>query len=448
MPTWPISRRTVLRGLGATLALPWLEAIEPVKPGGKPPVRLGFFYVPNGVVMANWKPTTTGSGFDLPPILKPLAAVRSQVLVLSNLNSNPCKHNVASHEPTGGAFLIGAKCKPSEVPEVAGPSIDQVAAAKIGEQTPIDALALGIEPGHRGDHGFSGTYLSHLSWRNSTTPVALETNPKDLYQRLFRGRAPQPANWTGGAAAKPGQPSSDTMEASVLDLVRDDAKALRVRLGSADRGKLEEYLEGLRGVERRLAATEGKTVAVAGRELVEPTFPAGKGIPKVYADHVDLMLDILVLAFQSDSTRVASFMFGMEKSGRAYPEIGAPGSHHSTSHHLNKPENLDQLTRINTHHITLFARFLDRLKKVPEGDGTLLDHALILYGSGISDGNKHNHDNLPILLAGGAGKTLSGGRHLACPDKTPLCNLFLEMLARAGLPIEQFGDSTGRLSLA
>jgi hypothetical protein len=442
-----LSRRAFLRGVGVSLALPLLDAGDPAAPASGPtqaPVRLGFFYVPNGVVMANWKPKATGTEFDFPEILRPLQPLKQRVTVLSDLAADHCIGEIASHEPAGGAFLVGAKCKRSEEPEVGGISVDQLAARHLGEQTPVDALTLGIEPGFRGDHGYSGTYLSHMSWRSTTSPAPLEINPKELFNRLFHGQLPRSPGLDRDA-----RPPADSVEGSILDLVRDDARDLRHHLGSSDRDKMEEYLEGVRGIERRIAGidpgTSGTPEPLDAR-IREPVFPEGKGIPKVYADHVNLLLDILVMAFQTDTTRVASFMFGMEKSGRSYPEIGAPGSHHSTSHHDNKPENLAELTKINTHHLGLFARMLRRMGEIREGDRTLLDNVVFLYGCGISDGNKHNHDDLPILLAGGGGGTLTGGRHIAFGKKTPICNVYLDMLARAGLPVEKFGDSTGRLT--
>jgi hypothetical protein len=447
-----LSRRTLLRGAGAAVALPWLEAMTPSaaaagSAAARPPTRLGFFYVPNGVVIENWRPAKAGPLDEWTPILKPLAPFRDRTLVISDLNADHCIGKGAGHEPATGGFLTGIRCKHSEEPEVGGPSIDQVVARQIGIDTPVDSLALGIDPGHRGDHGYSGTYMSHMSWRSPSTPAALELNPKNLYERLFRGRAPRRPDWNAPeAAATVGK--NDSVEAGVLDAVREDARALQSKLGFADRRKLEEYLDGLRSVERRIegASRDSHSHHQEGFKdegLHRVIVPDGKGIPSVYADHVALMLDILTLAFQTDTTRVASFLFSYEKSGRAYPEIGAPGTHHSTSHHLGKPENLDKLTRINTHHMSLFAKLLERLGRIPEADGTLLDHVVFLYGGGISDGNKHNHDNLPIVVVGG----IKGGRHVAFGKKTPLCSLFLDMAARAGVQMERFGDSRGPLGL-
>ena len=458
-----LSRRSLLRGTGVGLALPWLDAMTmstfASREAGKPPMRMAFFYVPNGVNMDCWRPSETGPLDELPETLKPLEAVKKHILVLSDLAADHCDGEIAAHEPAGGGYLVGKKCKHSEEPEVGGASIDQIVAREIGHETPIDSLALGIDPGHRGDHGYSGTYMSHISWRNKTTPSALELNPKQLYERLFHGKAPKRPDWTEKQAGVDQNIPSDSVEASVLDLVREDTKALQRKLGFNDRHKLDQYLEGLRGIEKRveLASCDGYShhqdafsndpLADADEnEVSELIIPNGKGIPSEYASHVNLMLDILTLAFQTDSTRVATFMFSYEKSGRAYPEIKAKGSHHSTSHHKKQAENLDQLTRINTHHMELFSRMLQRMSEIPEGEGTLLDNVLICYGAGLSDGNKHNNDNLPLVLAGGGGGTIHGGRHLTYAEKTPICNLYLEMVSRMGMSMDSFGDSNGRLS--
>ncbi len=458
-----LSRRTLLRGTGVALALPWLESLSAdsalaAATTGGPPVRLGFFYVPNGVNMDDWRPAAAGPLSELPKTLQPLKPVLDQVTVVSNLAAEHCTGKGAGHEPAGGGFLTGLKCKHSEEPEVGGASIDQVAARQIGVQTPVDSLALGIDPGHRGDHGYSGTYLSHISWRSKTTPAALELNPKHTFQRLFRDGQPKPANWQ---QSQPDEPHEPTIETSVLDLVREDARDLQRRLGFSDRRKLEEYLEGLRSVERRVdaAGRDGyshhqdafNNLPQPGddySDLAEVIIPDGRGIPELYGDHVNLMLDIMTLAFQTDTTRVATFLFSYEKSGRAYPQVDAPGSHHSTSHHRKEQKNLDELTNINRHHVELFARMLVRMSKIREGERSLLDNTILLYGSGISDGNRHNHDDLPVLVAGGGGGTVHGGRHLKLDNKTPICNVYLDMLARAGVSLPSFGDSTGRLELS
>jgi len=448
---WMINRRSFLRGAGAAVALPWLEALAPaMSTTARPPLRLAYFYAPNGIVLDNWRPKAAGALGELLPILKGLEPVKKNILILSDLAADHCQSPVAGHEPSGGGFLVGAKCKHSEEPEVGGISVDQLAAQNVGLKTPVDSIAMGIDPGMRGDHGYSGTYLSNISWRSPNTPAALELNPKQLYERLFRGRPPRRPDWDARGEDKPAA-KSDSIEGSVLDLVREDARSLQSKLGFSDRRKLEEYFEGLRSVERRIegASKDGHTHHQEGfkDDLPRLDLPDGRGIPSTYAEHVTLMLDILTLAFQSDTTRVASFLFSCEKSGRAYPEIGSPGSHHGTSHHQNKAENLAKLTLINAHHMSLFGKMLERMSAIDEGGSTLLDNVMICYGSGISDSNKHNHDNLPILVAGGGGGAVRGGRHIVYGKKTPVCNLYLEMLARVGVDVPKFGDSTGRLDL-
>lgn len=455
-----ISRRRLLQGSGIALGLPWLEAMTPLKAavaasGSSVPMRLGFFYVPNGVNMDQWRIEDKGRIEKWSPILQPLEAVGDRVTLITGLRADHCKQPTAGHEPTGGGFLVGDLCKHSENPEVANTSIDQIVAKETGLETPIDSLALGIDPGHRGDHGFSGTYLSHISWRSSRTPVPLEINPRELFDRLYGGRVPQ----------RRGERTIDngpqTARGSILDYVMEDAASLQRQVGYEDRQRLDEYTSSVRAVERRIQLSEASPethhdaafdddpeLAAAYRDIEHRMIDDGRGIPELYADHVNLLLDILVLAFQADTTRVASFMFSMEKSGRSYKELGISGSHHSRSHHQKEQENLDALTAINRHHAELFSRFLQRLAATPEGDGNLLDHSLIMYGSGISDGNRHNHDDLPILVAGGGGQNLPGRRHLHLGGDRPLCDLYLTMARSAGLQMERFGDSNTPLDLS
>lgn len=458
--TFAISRRRLLQGSGIALGLPLLEAMVPTKAAAAastPPVptRLGFFYVPNGVNMDQWRVEETGRIEKWSTILQPLESVGDRVTLITGLRADHCKQPGAGHEPTGGGFLVGDLCKHSENPEVANTSIDQIVAKETGLETPIDSLALGIDPGHRGDHGFSGTYLSHISWRSSRTPVPLEINPRELFDRLYGGRVPQRRNQATALDR------SQSPRGSILDYVMEDAASLQRQVGYEDRQRLDEYTSSVRAVERRIQLSEASPethhdgafdddpeIAAAYEDLQRRMVDDGRGIPELYADHVNLLLDILVLAFQADTTRVASFMFSMEKSGRSYKELGISGSHHSRSHHLKEKENLDALTAINRHHAELFSRFLQRLAATPEGDGNLLDHSLIMYGSGISDGNRHNHDDLPILVAGRGGRSLPGGRHLRLGDDRPLCDLYLTMAQSAGLEMSHFGDSQNALDLS
>ncbi len=452
----------MLRGLGTAIALPSLNVMAgKAATSSEPPTRVAFFYVPNGVRMDDWRPAKSGKLSTLPKILKPLEGVKDHVTVISNLAADHCNGKGAAHEPAGGGFLVGKKCKHSEAPEVGGISVDQLIAREVGVRTTVESLALGIDPSHRGDHGYSGTYLSHMSWRSRTTPAPLEVNPRLVFDRLFGGASPT-RRATGNASETLRLPA-DSLQRSVLDLVREDTRDLQRQLGFDDRRKLEQYLEGLRAVERRIASANDSNRThhseAFGDELddhcpdgfsklIKVSVPDGRGIPESYPDHVELLTDLMVLAFQTDATRVASFMFSQEKSGRQYREIGIKGAHHSISHHESRQEKLDQLTQINAHHMRLFARMLEKMDEVKEGERSLLENSMILYGSGISDGNQHNHDDLPVLVAGGAGGVLSGNRHMKLKDKTPICNLYVDMLQRAGVDREEFGDSTGRLDLS
>ena len=465
MPKTVLSRRQMLRGSSVLLGLPLLEAMMATSTNGTVaataaniPTRVGFFYVPNGVNMHDWRIAEAGKLKTLSPILQPLEPVRNRLTVVSNLEAEHCTGRGAGHEPAGGGFLVGQRCKHSEAPEVGGISIDQAIARHSGLQTPVDSLTMGIDPGHAGDHGYSGTYLSHISWRGKQTPAPLEINPQQLFQRLYQGKSPQ-RNLRGNDSNQPADLEKNP-KASVIDFILEDARSLQSQLGYSDRQRLEDYIDGVRGVEKRVqAATRDSHSHHEGSFDSDPELDGvyrtiaghmpkdSRGIPSSYTEHVSLMLDIMALAFQADTTRVASFMFSYEKSGRAYKEIDISGAHHSLSHHGNEEKNLSQLTKINTLHIDLFSKLLQRLDQIPEGNGTVLDNCLFLYGSGISDGNKHNHDDLPILLAGGGGCNLQGNRHLQLEKKRPLCDVYLTMAQCAGIPMDQFGDSQKPLAL-
>lgn len=444
-----IHRRSVLRGLGAALALPWLEAMgagvgsawaDAPGPGG-PPRRLVFLFVPNGVHMPDWTPQQTGADFRLPWILEPLAPHRSSLLVLSGLAQDQARAHgdgPGDHARSVAVFLTGAH--PVKTPGAnirVGVSVDQVAARVLGAQTRFASLELGVERSARSgscDSGYSCAYSSNVSWRTPTTPMAKEIDPRLVFERLFRD-------------GRPGEGSEQrtrrlALRRSILDVVGEDAAALRARLGGTDRAKLEEYLEGVREIERRIETIERQRAAG-----LEPT--AEFQVPRGYADerttHVRLLLDLIVLALRTDSTRVATFMFGNGGSELSHPFLGVPEGHHSLSHHGNDPAKQERLRRINRYHVEQLAYLLERLAQVREGEGSLLDQTMVLHGSGIRDGNRHDHDDLPILLAGGGGGTLAGGRHLRAAHGAPLNNLFLSLLDRVGAPTESLGDSTGRL---
>ncbi|RUL86123.1 DUF1552 domain-containing protein [Tautonia sociabilis] len=439
-----LSRRTVLKGLGTAMALPWLEAMAPAagiaqRPGGKvAPTRMAFLYVPNGAHMPEWTPSALGNDFQLPRVLEPLTPLKQHLLVLSGLAQDLARAHGdggGDHARSMACFLTGVHPVKTDGADIrAGISVDQVAAARMGHHTRLPSLELGIDPSAQSgncDSGYSCAYSSNLSWRSPTQPVPKEINPRLVFERLF-----------GDDTADDVDSRRRRYRKSILDLVADDARALHHRLGADDRRKVDEYLSAVREIERRLVVAERKRTEEVERpdDVVKP-----EGIPKDNQDHLRLMLDMLVLAFQTDQTRIATMVFANEGSNKSYNWIGIPDGHHSLSHHQGDAEKQDKIARINRYHVEQLAYFLGRLAEIREGDGTLLDHSMILYGSGIGDGNRHNHNDLPIILAGGGCGTLRTGRHLQYPTDTPLNNLYLSMLDRMDTPVDELGDSTGRL---
>jgi len=454
-----ISRRTVLRGLGVTMCLPVLEAVQPrvalaagKAAASKSPVRMAVLYMPNGVNPRAWTPTGAGSEFELSPILSPLASLKSEILVFGELMN---KESIEGdgHYVKVAPFLTGTHVTKTTGSDLrcGGVSMDQVVAQRIGNLTPLPSLELSIEPVTMGvdtNVGFTRLYGSHISWSNPTTPVTREINPQLAFDRLFR---------SGAARGKGASPH----DRSVLDAVLEDAQRLRGQVGKADRLKLEEYFESVRSVEKRIAFDAARRAAEydgdpLARKEVEKL---GGRITDYYKDparlsersidhteQVRLMLDIMVLAFWTDTTRVATFMFGNEVSGKNFAFLpGISGGHHQISHHENDPAKLEEYKKINTWHVAQYAYMLEKMKNIKDGDGTLLDNSMVLFASGMKDGNAHSPQNLPIVLAGRAGGGLATGRNLAYAKKTPLCNLYQGMLARMGTPVPGFGDSTGEL---
>ncbi|MGE3512402.1 MAG: DUF1552 domain-containing protein [Vicinamibacterales bacterium] len=437
-----LRRRTFLRGMGAALALPLLDAMVPAataqaRTAAVAPSRFGVTYVPNGFVMSKWTPTTVGSDFDLPPVLAPLAPHRDRVLVLSNLTHQPAVslpgEGSGDHVRAAATFLTGVHPKRTEGADIrAGVSLDQIVARHVGRDTPLDSLELCLESNDLAgscEAGYSCAYANTLAWRTETTPLPMENDPRAVFERLF------------------GDTDSTTVEArmtrlqrqrSLLDGVLEDVNRLRGRIGADDRLKLTQYLDAVRDTERRIQKIE----AQADREL--PPVERPVGTPAAYADHARLMFDLQVLAFQGDVTRVTTFMMARETSQRPYPEIGIADGHHGLSHHGGAVDKIEKVTKINVFHMTQFAYFLERLRATPDGDGSLLDHTVLLYGCGLSDSNQHLHNDLPILVAGGRGR-LAGGRHVRLQADTPLTNLQLTVLDALGVPLERFGDSTGRV---
>ena len=440
-----LPRRTVLRGLGTAVALPLLDGMVPAltalsRTAARPKPRLGFVYVPHGAVMRNWTPPPTeGHGIEFTPILKPLEPFRDNLVVLSNLDHAPAAQMpgdpAGGHGRITGAFLTGVHAKPTEGADFeTGVSVDQIAAARLGQETQLASLEVGIglpEFGGACDAGFSCAYISTLSWSTPTTPLPMESNPRALFERLF-----------GDGSSTDPEARRERMrkDRSILDAVTRKVARLQDGLGAADRAKLTDYLAAVRDVERRIQRAE----ADADRELPVVERPSGS-IPASFDEYVKLMFDLQVLAYQADLTRVISFLMTPELTAQTYPQIGVPDPHHALSHHENRPESLEKLTKVGSYHTSLFSHYLDRLRATPDGDGTLLDQVAILYGSGMSNSNLHNIQKLPILVAGGAAGQLRGNRHLRYADETPLTNLFLTLLGMMDVPAERIGDSTGEL---
>ena len=444
MKTDLLPRRTVLKGLGAVMALPWLEAMglqtgwaagnTPAKNAA--PNRMAFLYVPNGVNMDGWRVGSEGAlPSKLPPILAPLANVRGDFSVLTGLAADKAR----SHGDGGGdharamsAFLTGAQPRKTDGANIrAGISADQLAASRIGDRTRLASLEIGTEASKLAggcDSGYSCIYQSNISWRSATQPMPKEVNPKLIFERLF------------GAGSDLERQRRDAARKSVLDAVREDFRELNGRLGADDQRKLDEYFTAVREMELRIAksGTDGQ------KKLPVGALPP-KGIPESYAEHLRLLADLMVLAFQTDTTRVATFVLANEGSNRSYPFIGVRDGHHSISHHGHDPVKLSKIQDINVFHSTQLAYLLERLKSVKEGDGNLLDHSMIVYGSGNGDGDRHNHDDLPILLAGHGCGTLKQGRHIVYSKETPINNLWVSMLNRMDIRDVQLGDSTGEL---
>jgi hypothetical protein len=436
-----LPRRTVLRGIGASLALPLLDGMIPAltaqrATAAKPIGRLGIVYVPNGIHMRNWTPA--GTTLEIMPTLQPLAAYRDQMLMLSGLSNKQGDalpgEGAGDHARAAAAYLTGAHPRKTEGADIqAGVSMDQIAARVLGAETQLASLELSLdskEPVGACDPGYSCAYANTLSWRSPTTPLPVENDPRAVFERLFGGSdSTDPAAWRRRREE----------DRSILDAVTEKAQRLGAELGAPDRVKLEEYLEGVRDLERRIQRAEEQST----RSL--PAVNQPPGIPPTFEEHAKLMFDLQVLAYQTDLTRVISFMMGHETSQRAYPEIGVPDAHHPLSHHGGNQEMVQKLMKVNLYHAQQFAYYLDKLRATRDGEGTLLDSLTILYGSGMSDGNNHNHHNLPTLIVGGGAGHIKGGRHIRYPEFTPIANLFVTLLDHLGVPTASHGDSTGKM---
>jgi hypothetical protein len=440
-----IPRRTVLRGIGTALALPLLDSMVPALSAlrntpARPTRRFGVVYTPNGMVMPSWTPASEGAGFEFTPTLKPLEPYRDRVMVLTGLSSKPPANSPAGaaagvHARASTRFMTHVIPKRAQGAEIsAGISTDQIAAAEFAKATQLGSLELALEGRDFAgscDAGYSCAYTNTISWRSATTPLPMENDPRAVFERLF-----------GDGGLDPSARQSRLREdRSILDSVTQRITDLNRRVGPKDRTKLSEYLDALRDIERRIQKTEeqnGQDVAISINQ------PAG--IPAAYEDHARLMFDLQVLAYQTDLTRVITFMIARELSGRSYPQIGVAESHHPISHHLNDPAKLRSLAKINLHHMTLFSYYVEKLRNTPDGDGTLLDNVMIIYGAGMADSNLHAPSGLPILVVGGGGGTLQGDRHLKYQLDTPVANLHLALLDRLGITeVQAVGDSSGRL---
>ncbi len=439
-----IPRRTFLRGAGATLALPLLDGMVPAFAGAldasaKPAVRLSIVFVPNGRIMDHWTPQAEGAAFELPSILEPLAAFQDRLLVLSELASKPNAKGLRSigldagpHATASSVFLTGVYPKP---PGQAGISVDQIAAKALGRHTQLASLELSLESGETGgggDGADSDAYLNTMSWRSATTPLPVENNPRRVFERLFgESDNSDPAE----------RLRRIQQDRSILDIVTQEVSRLATGLGPGDRAKLTEYLDAIRDVERRIHMAE-KTNS---REL--PVMERPVGMPADYEEYAKLMFDLQVLAYQSDMTRVITFAMAREKSERAYREIGLEEGHHALTHHGYNAAMMAKCVQLETYHSKQFAYFLEKMRSTPDGDGSLLDHSVILFASSISDGHSHFRGNLPVVLAGGGAGQIKGGRHIRYAKDTPLANLFMTILDMTGVRVENFGDSTGKLEL-
>ncbi len=441
------SRRRFLRGLGTLMALPALEATAPfaaraaaAKSGGTAlPLRMAFIYSPNGKNMAHWTPKKDGANYELSRSLAPLKEFQKDFQVISGL-----KHDKASANGDGGGdharanatFLTGVQARKTSGADIKnGISIDQVAAQDIGQLTRLSSLELSCDEARRAgncDSGYSCSYQFNLAWKSETTPLAPERDPKLAFERLFGGG-------TGTSDEEAARAKREFFNKSVLDFVMEDARSLQKHLGYTDKQKLDEYLSSVRDIEHRLTNADKFSKSM-------PDYKKPTGIPQSYEEHIRLMFDLQVLAFQTDTTRISTFLLAHDGSNRSFPEIGVPDAHHGISHHQRNAEKLEKIAKIDEYYSEQFAYFLKKLKGIKEGNGTLLDNCMIVFGGGISDPDRHSHDDLPVILAGGGGGTLKNGRHLRLREETPMCNLYLGMMDRMGVKTERFGDSTGTLT--
>jgi hypothetical protein len=434
-----LPRRTFLKGVGVTLALPLLESMIPARTllaqtAAKVTPRLGFIYVPHGAIMDKWTPASVGGGFEFSPILKPIEPFKDYVNVVSGLG-HKAADTTAVHSLSPTTWLSGVRPKATQgVDALAGITADQIAARAIGQDTVLPSLELATED-HSGligscDRDYGCIYMNTLSWRTPTTPLPMEVNPRKVFERMF-----------GDGGSSQDRLARIKEERSLLDAITKEASSLQLQLGPDDRRTMSDYLENVREIERRIQRAEQSQ---GEQDLELPERPAG--VPFDFEEHITLMYDLLALAYQANITRVATFMVAREVSNRTYPQVGVSDGHHAISHHQNRADKMEKNVKIQTYHVSLLRHFLDKLKNTPDGDGTLLDHSLFIYGSNMSNSNAHDHFPLPNLVIGGAGGRVKGHRHLRYPDHTPMANLLVSVLNRVGVEEQQLGDSTGELS--
>ena len=435
-----LPRRTFLRGMGVGLALPLLDSMTPAfTPAAKPIVRLGFVYVPNGIIMNQWTPKTEGVGFDFAPTMKPLEPFRDRVLVLSGLaqvQGRALGDGAGDHARAGATWLTGVHPKKTEGSNIqAGISADQIAAKELGKHTLLGSLELGVESNQLAggcDSGYSCAYTNTFSWRNANNPLPVEINPRAVFERLFGD---------GESTDAKSRLAQLHKQRSILDYVTKSITRLNAKLGADDRRKLNEYTDAIRDLERRIQKAEQQNATMKMPVMERPS-----SVPEEFEDHIKMIMDLEVLAFQTDTTRVVSLMMAREGSNRPYRSIGISDGHHNMTHHQNDPDKIAKTTKINEIHVKMFAYLVEKLKATPDGEGTLLDNSMIMYGSSISDGNLHTHHDLPIVVAGGGAGQVKGNRHVIYPKETPLNNLLLTMLETAGVLAEKFGDATDKLN--
>ena len=433
-----LSRRTFLHGVGATIALPYLDAMTPAfASAAKPVTRAAFVYTANGIIMKDWTPAETGNSFSLSKTLSPLKRFHDQTVVVSGLNhknGEALGDGPGDHARAGASWLTGAHPKKTRGADIRnGQSVDQAIAQKIGQTTPLPSLEIGLQDVRMVggcDSGYSCAYSNTISWSSPTTPLPYETNPRRIFERLFGD---------GETTDPEARAMQLKQNRSLLDFVLQDTQRLSPKLGASDRSKLSDYLDSVREVERRIQNVEQREAA----EL--PTLDRPEGIPPSFEDHLKIMSDLIAIAFQADLTRVVTFMFSREGGNRAYPSIGVPDAHHGLSHHQNDPVRMARLQNIDQYHVEMFSYLLGKLRDSTDEAGSILDNSLVLYGSSLSDSNAHLHDNLPTVLVGGGSGKLRGGRHLRVSDETPMANMLLSIADGLDVPMKSFGDSNGKL---